>query len=303
MKQRIICKTLAVAVIILFLGLAIQPSVATVQPESIDTEYFDVTTEFIGLGKEQTVQLTKQQLDELDALFESIREQLNNTESKEEIIQIYNNAIKRLDSIGLLDDLSSKQAQKLATGIYQNQKIKNLIAERNHRTLGNRYCFTVGNTNYHYFISLGSQLINYELYSIIASFYQWIDDNFYLILPSITKLILLPFALIMELMDFASFLFSNFIRPLSIGNIICFGAYLQSGYGGTIWEPSRGWVYTNGVDGVKKWDGALWGNLPMEPYFIKLYLWDTYPGISGFTGIKIGNFFMGYAQRVEIVYD
>jgi len=39
MKQRIICKALAVAVIILFLGLAIQPSVATVQPETeIDIE-------------------------------------------------------------------------------------------------------------------------------------------------------------------------------------------------------------------------------------------------------------------------
>ena len=37
MKQRIICKTLAVAVILLFLGLAIQPSVA-VQPETTDIE-------------------------------------------------------------------------------------------------------------------------------------------------------------------------------------------------------------------------------------------------------------------------
>jgi len=37
MKQRIICKTLAVAVIILFLGLAIQPSVAVTQKEVIQT--------------------------------------------------------------------------------------------------------------------------------------------------------------------------------------------------------------------------------------------------------------------------
>jgi len=38
MKQRIISKGLAVAVIILFLGLAIQPSIATIQPKEIDIE-------------------------------------------------------------------------------------------------------------------------------------------------------------------------------------------------------------------------------------------------------------------------
>ena len=35
-----------VGITILFLGLAIQPSIAIVQPE-----YFDVTTEYIGLGR------------------------------------------------------------------------------------------------------------------------------------------------------------------------------------------------------------------------------------------------------------
>ena len=40
MKTRIICKTLAVAVIILFLGLAVQPSVAVQPEEEMDESTF-----------------------------------------------------------------------------------------------------------------------------------------------------------------------------------------------------------------------------------------------------------------------
>ena len=67
-----ISKTLAVGVIVLFIGVGIQPAIAIVEPESVDVEYFDVTTEFIGLGKECTTQLTKEEIERLDTLFDSI---------------------------------------------------------------------------------------------------------------------------------------------------------------------------------------------------------------------------------------
>jgi len=71
MKQRIICKTLAVAVILLFLGLAIQPSVA-VQP---DTEI---------------------EVEPKDYLFQTIIDIANNPDVKE-LLEQYNNDFFKVD--------------------------------------------------------------------------------------------------------------------------------------------------------------------------------------------------------------
>jgi len=43
MKQRTICKTLTVAVILLFLGVSVQPAIA--QPEKIDFKYKNIDIE------------------------------------------------------------------------------------------------------------------------------------------------------------------------------------------------------------------------------------------------------------------
>lgn len=210
MKNRSIIKYLSVGVVILFVTLAFAPSINA----NTQSDFVEFTTEVCGMnGGKQTVKLTRQQADEVEALFNSIREQLNATESREDAEEIFKDAVVELDKYGLLGDLSIKQAQKLVTGTCPDQKIKNFLADRNHGNLDNRDCLTAGDTTYHYFLSLGSQFINYELYNVIASFYQWIDDNFFLILPSITQLILMPFVLILELMDFSSFIFSNFLRP------------------------------------------------------------------------------------------
>jgi len=48
MKQRLICKGLAVAVIILFVGVGVQPAIAKIETENIDPEYYDVFIEFCG---------------------------------------------------------------------------------------------------------------------------------------------------------------------------------------------------------------------------------------------------------------
>jgi hypothetical protein len=42
MKQKIICKTLAVAVIILFIGVGVQPVIATVEPKTSDNGDCDI---------------------------------------------------------------------------------------------------------------------------------------------------------------------------------------------------------------------------------------------------------------------
>ena len=83
--------------------------------ERDDSGLAEFTTEVCGLpGQEpQTVQLTQEQADEVDRLFEDIRTQLDMVETREEAVEIFNEAIVELDRYGLLGGMSVKQAQKL----------------------------------------------------------------------------------------------------------------------------------------------------------------------------------------------
>ena len=115
-------KLLAVGVIVLFLGLAIAPSInANISKASIDSELVEITTEVCGInGGKHTVSLSKEDAEEVDLLFKSIRAQLNNAESREKVVEIFKKAIIELDKYGLLDGLSGKQLQRLVV-YYPNQ--------------------------------------------------------------------------------------------------------------------------------------------------------------------------------------
>lgn len=140
MKQIIIGKGLTVAVIILFIGLAIQPSINANTKQS---EFVEITTKVYGLnGGKHTVKLTQQEADEVKEIFNSIREKLNNTESKEESEEIFKEAVVELDRYGLLGGLSVKQAQKLVIGGYQNSRAGKFLEK-----IGNRYEYMSDNNS------------------------------------------------------------------------------------------------------------------------------------------------------------
>jgi len=148
-----------VGITILFLGLAIQPSVATVQPKEIEAEYFDVTTEFIGLGKEYTTKLTKEEIRDLDALFDYISDSLNKSVSQEETVGIFKKVVLELDKYGLLGDVGADETEKLVTNCYQNPKLVNVLDRLNNRINSplsedeNRFCFVTGKTKGLVFLS------------------------------------------------------------------------------------------------------------------------------------------------------
>ena len=92
-------KYLAVVVILLFIGLAFAPSIHA----NVSKEMVEFTTEICGLnGGKQTVKLTQEEAEEVIQLFSSIEEQLNNTNSMEEAVEIFDEAIVELDRYGAL---------------------------------------------------------------------------------------------------------------------------------------------------------------------------------------------------------
>jgi hypothetical protein len=265
---------LVVGIILLFVGVAVQPSLATVQPE-----YFDVTTEFIGLGKEYTTKLTKEQIDELDVLFDSIGERLNKSVSREETIEIFKDAVIKLDSFGLLGDIGIQETENLVTGFYQNPKFMKTLERIYNREKGalsddeNIFCFLFG-------ITSGLLIV-----STIA----------YFITPLLLILGLIPdlgeplLSLIFLFMIDIVFTFvPSFLIPFCLGRMVYF------------LDSAKGTIISFGLNGLKSWNGKLKAKLTN----FSGYSPDI--GIFGFTGLKIDTiaipleFFIGCAPRVHI---
>jgi len=281
-------KLLVVGVIVLFLGLAVAPSInANIGRES---ELVEITTEICGLdGGKHTVRLTEKETEEVDRLFENIRLQLNESTSRGEAEEIFNDAVVELDKYGLLGGLSVKQAQRLVTDKYQNPRIVKLMNKfynRNQRGGDENFdCLIVGKTS----------LTRFE-----GGFsFEALLDMF--IRAVINHRVLIAFLL----------LFSMIIRAilpieLSIRKSISFGHQNWHFELGGEFYPSKGWIWTNGSNGVKQWDGSFFGQISrVEEYWGPIVL--TYcVGTTEFKGIMIyplssGNdFFLGTASHVAV---
>ncbi|GAH55890.1 unnamed protein product, partial [marine sediment metagenome] len=91
-------KLLVVGIIFLFLGLAFAPSInANISKASIESEMVEITTEICGFnGGKHTVQLTKEEAEEVEQLIDDIERRLDKVETREEAVEIFNEAIVEL---------------------------------------------------------------------------------------------------------------------------------------------------------------------------------------------------------------
>ncbi len=288
-------KLLAVGVIVLFLGLAIAPSInANVSKASIESEMVEITTEVCGINgvTPNTVLLSKEDAEEVEALFDSIRERLNATETREDTEQIFKEAVVELDKYGLLGGLSVRQAQRMA--IYPNFVSKQInLLERmiyTHRELidenENHLCLVAGRTTDTWFENLGTLLC-----------YRLMDNN-------INNIIISRISFIGYLL----FSLFSYFNPFAISYRINYGKCRYEHEMSPIEYYASGWVYTIGIKGIKTWQDNMQGTLPIEGTslggFGTLWYDVLYPGAVGFTGVKITldneDFYIGSALWVKI---
>jgi len=276
-------KLLVVGVIVLFLGLACAPSInANV---SRDNELVEITTEICGLGGgKHTVQLSKEEAEEVEQLIDDIERRLDEVETREETVEIFNEAVVELEKYGLLGGLSVKQAQRLVTGVHQDSRfmkhIERLYDRNQADTDSNFLCLIVGQTSETYISSLLLNII--ALGPIIVE-----------LLPGVFFEAVEGLELLLIFLWFISYLLVSVfdgIRPVYIGGQICFG-----------WmDNTEGWVYTNGLKGIINWSGKLIGKINT--------LSTVGTAVVGFTGIRQlmysengrESFYLGFALRVKI---
>jgi len=218
-------KGLAIGVVLLFIGLAFAPSI---NANAGKEELVDFTTEVCGLnGGKQTVKLTQQQADEVEVLFDSIRKQLNATESREEAEEIFKDAVVALDKYGLLGGLSVKQAQRLLYDDLQNNKIIDSI-EKSVRNIQDNNDFT---NSFCFIIAKVKNSIRFNWFLI---FFIWVELLIIeLNLPMIIWEIIAPLIVV-----FSQVLPFGFLSPL-------------------ILIKECEWFYSIGLEGIKESEGWL----------------------------------------------
>ena len=279
MKNRVVSKGIVLGIIFLFVGVGIQPAFAADQKEYFDIEYNDVNLELCGLDKEYTVKLTEQQLMEIDVLFESIKDDLDNVKTQEETVRIYNDAIAKLDRYGLFSDCSITQVQNLIIGKYlksSNNHVLHKLYKNKMSSDENVFCLICGHTDNTLFIPMISMLL-FRLCPIIKSEELQIAAFMGGIFRFVLSELLLGYY--------------RFNNPFALGSGIMLGS---------------GWVETLGLFGLKSWAGTLYGQI-----YVFSTVKEQYCGATGFTGIKIlkrpyasseypDYYYLGFANHVHI---
>ena len=287
MGARMFRKGLAVAVILLFIGVAFAiPINANVSKASVDSELVEFTTEVCGLkGGKQAVQLTKEEAEEVDRLFENVQQRLNESTSRKEAEEIFKEAIVELDKYELLGGLSVKQAQRLVRGKCWIPEVQKIIDRIYNRFLGrfnnydNSNCLIFGRvTNADYF---NYWLGLYSINNAKEHGYEWI--------PGWMRHRLLR------------------LCPFKLATFISIGSYSKAWEAFPIYYPSVGHIWTNGSEGEKQWDGSLRGKLfEFREDYTNVYYDVYYVGVEYFMGLNFilngQTRFLGFAREVKIDY-
>jgi hypothetical protein len=286
-------KWLTVGIILLFIGVAVAPSINyTTIKASDDNDTVEVTTQACGIQGygNTTVKLTREQYQNLEQYLVGFRARLNQTTTREEAVPIFKDAVVELNKYGLLPKgMSVEKVQRLVTSDFQNDRVLKLTEKlygSNKEMISNNsnsLCLIAGDTTVTTVVGLLPALI------LISGFI------------GIETLYFKNFPLIDEIMGwFSIFLFLcgllSYFLPATIFSFITFGFYM-GGAGGFTMEPAMGWVETFGLKLAKGWTGSFYGQ------FVLPFIWFP-TGVIGFTGIKLVSlshcFYLGSALAVNV---
>ena len=313
-------KLLVVGIFVLFIGIAVAPGITAVdyKDESLilnsqNNDLVEITVEICKLDEIQNnkVFLTQEQAIELDNLIKTFKADLDKVETMDETIQLFYDMVVSFDKLGLLpDDISIGEAQELVTdfeGINNHENMVHRIPSNGlyythfqnskGQSEENRLCLVAGNTDETFFINPRGVILSILFYFLV----ERIFDNGFL-----ADFLEEYFPLLYEFYDFLYlFLMSLPLLGLGLNNFIPILRRNVITLGHTnCWEffPAHGWVFSNGLNGIKRWEGSLFGDLfgygPDD---------GPCPGIFGFTGLHLiglkSNLYLGCAMWIKIAED
>ncbi len=296
-------RILTIGVILLFIGVAIAPSITqSIVKASTDDdlvqnkEYIKTTVELCGLNTKTTVYLTQDEVQEIKNLFLIYKNKFDETTTRKQAAQILIELLDVLHTYHLFENQSLPKIRRLI----QSSVARNLTT--NHPEWINQQetikqnlgCFVLGQTTDTVYCST---MVLRLLYGSAFGFLL-----FALFFPKIAILLyfmaMVPIAFLL-----ASYMYyivlANTHKP-SILNTMTLGYEQDHEI-----IPSKGWISSIGLLGKTNQSGALMGALYILPipFIAALY----YPALVGFTGVKViindyatNVYYFGYCLGLKI---
>jgi hypothetical protein len=271
-------KLLVVGIIILFISVSIAPSINAndsiipVKSKLVDTS--------IRIYRDRgitpfTLRLTERESKEVDRIFDNLKVGLDSAETGEEIDEIFDNAVESLYKLGMFPRMTIKEAKQLVNG----RRVKNPVG--NLGTADENFdCRVIGWTTETFMFKLDKPFWDklLEWCRNFLHFYGWKEYNYRY--------------------------YNGKIGSISIS------WHVQSILYDYVYYPSKGWVWTNGSNGVVKWNGTLYGDFgSVNVWEDNWYTYYVYKGVNDFEGLWIDSrfynhvYFIGNAEHVKIRYD
>jgi hypothetical protein len=293
MKDTWIKKSLVVSVILLFIGVAVAPSINhSVVKASQEDDLVEVTTQACGIKgyRDTTVKLTREQYNDLEQYLVEFRARLNQTTTREEAVPIFKEAVVELDRYGLLPKgMSVEKAQKLI--LQQNQN--DYLTKFQERFLNTR---VLPKDEENYFSLIAGHTTNTLILGPIPLTCLLTGLIGIILLSSASTAVMgLIGALLLYSSLFIGLLFYSL--PGVLFSVIRIGAqkiHIGDPEAPPEYIPSEGWISSVGITGKKTWVGPFYGNMVGTGLI----------GVVGFTGLKIAKlndcFYLGSAMKIGI---
>jgi len=317
MKKEWLVKTLALCIVVLFIGISFQPVFAInskskdeiIENKSNNENKLEYIIEITKENKviSYSVFLTEKEANDLDILIKSIHSKLNNSKSNVDTINIFYDAVDSFNGLGVFpDNISINEVKQLVIGENRNLdkiRFKNEMGDG----FKNRLCLVACDTTNT--LSIGPIVLLTALVFIPFFAYELFFGTISYNLSKfkiLTMLMLVPLILlgyILLSLVVCSYLSITSVQPVSIGSLITFGYFEPAIFYPSYdkYCPSNGWIFTLGLNGTKSYNGSFFGQL----FKIPAIYWYFYNGITGFTGISIRKpnhsiFRLGFGLQVNV---
>lgn len=124
-------KIIAIGIIVLFVSVAVAPSINfNVVKASDDNDLVEVTTQACGIKgyRDTTIKLTREQYQNLEQYLVEFRARLNQTTTRAEAVPLFKEAVVELNKYGLLPKgMSVERVQKLVTTNQAHPDVEKLM--------------------------------------------------------------------------------------------------------------------------------------------------------------------------------
>jgi hypothetical protein len=307
-------KCLVIGIVFLFIGVSFAPTISQSVVTAYQDDYVEVATQACGINgyKNTTVKLTREQYQDLEQYLVGFRARLNQTSTREEAVPIFKDAVVELDKYGLLPKgMSVEKAQKLVIGFNQNIKLIEYLEKLLHKSEslqdGNANCLLFGKSQG--FITFQGPILRliYMIFIALMEISDFIMETYFNHIGFFWLMLFIFYSLYPVPADISETLSFLFIDSPYIGSIIYNGEVAGYGAQEPDYYPDRGSIWTNGVNGIKNWSGQFYGQLasyPLCSHDETLGYWTCYPGINGFTGLRLyfnhTVYYFGFALNVNV---